>query len=63
VLAEFHALRHLGRLKKFSSCEGFSSHESGGDVMATATRSVHYEELDPQKRSSTSHLFEEELRQ
>jgi ATP-dependent Clp protease ATP-binding subunit ClpB len=42
---------------------GFSSHDSEGDVMATATQSAHGKELDPQKRSSTSRHFEEELRQ
>jgi ATP-dependent Clp protease ATP-binding subunit ClpB len=42
---------------------GFSSHGSEGDVMATATQSVHSKQLDPQKRSSTSRHFEEELRQ
>ena len=31
--------------------------------MATATQAVHSKELDPQKRSSTSRHFEEELRQ
>jgi ATP-dependent Clp protease ATP-binding subunit ClpB len=31
--------------------------------MATATHSAHSKELDPQKRSSTSRHFEEELRQ
>ena len=31
--------------------------------MATATQSAHTKELDPQKRSSTSRHFEEELRQ
>jgi len=31
--------------------------------MATATQSAHNKELDPQKRSSASRHFEEELRQ
>jgi ATP-dependent Clp protease ATP-binding subunit ClpB len=42
---------------------GFSSHDSEGDVMATATQSAHSKELDTKQRSSTSRHFEEELRQ
>ena len=39
------------------------SYVSNGEVMATATRLVQSEELDLQKRSSTSRHFDEELRQ
>jgi ATP-dependent Clp protease ATP-binding subunit ClpB len=49
--------------EEFDRGTGFSSHDSEGDVMATATQSAHSKELDPQKRSSTSRHFEEELRQ
>jgi ATP-dependent Clp protease ATP-binding subunit ClpB len=41
---------------KARSCAG------NGEVMATATKLVQYKELDPQRRSSTSRHFEEELR-
>src|ERR1700686_315349 len=41
----------------------FSIQDSEGVVMATATQSAHNKELDPQKRSSASRHFEEELRQ
>jgi ATP-dependent Clp protease ATP-binding subunit ClpB len=49
--------------EEFDRGTGFSSHDGEGDVMATATQSAHSKELDPQKRSSTSRHFEEELRQ
>jgi ATP-dependent Clp protease ATP-binding subunit ClpA len=49
--------------EEFDRGTGFSSHNSEGDVMATATQSAHSKELDPQKRSSTSRHFEQELRQ
>jgi ATP-dependent Clp protease ATP-binding subunit ClpB len=49
--------------EEFDSGTGFSSHDSEGDLMATATQSAHSKELDPQKRSSTSRHFEQELRQ
>jgi ATP-dependent Clp protease ATP-binding subunit ClpB len=39
------------------------SHDSKGDVMATATQSTYKKELDPRQRSSTSRHFEEALRQ
>jgi ATP-dependent Clp protease ATP-binding subunit ClpA len=39
------------------------SHDSEGDVMATATQSAHRKELDPRQRSSTSRHFEDALRQ
>jgi ATP-dependent Clp protease ATP-binding subunit ClpB len=52
-----------GWAEEFDCGTGFSSHDSEGDVMATATRLVQSEELDLQKRSSTSRRFEEELRQ
>src|SRR6202166_1245985 len=51
------------RLKTLIDDSVFSSHNSEGDVMATATQSAHNKELDPQKRSSASRHFEEELRQ
>src|SRR5882762_5586603 len=34
-----------------------------GDVMATATQPAHKKELDPRLRSSTSHHFEDALRE
>src|SRR5258708_5926437 len=49
--------------EEFGSCAGFSSHDSEGDVMATATQSAHGEELDTRQRSSTSRHFEDALRQ
>jgi ATP-dependent Clp protease ATP-binding subunit ClpA len=49
--------------EEFDRGTGFSSHDSEGDFMATATQSAHSKELDLQKRSSTSRQFEEELRQ
>jgi ATP-dependent Clp protease ATP-binding subunit ClpA len=39
------------------------SHDSEGDVMATATQSAHRKELDTRERSSTSRHFEDALRQ
>jgi ATP-dependent Clp protease ATP-binding subunit ClpB len=39
------------------------SHDSEGDVMATATQSADRKELDPGQRSSSSRHFEEALRQ
>jgi len=39
------------------------SHDSEGDVMATATQSAHRKELDTRQRSSTSRHFEDALRQ
>jgi ATP-dependent Clp protease ATP-binding subunit ClpB len=40
-----------------------SSHDSEGDVMATATQSAHGKELDARKRSSTACHFEKALRE
>ncbi len=40
-----------------------SSHDSEGDVMATATQSAHRKELDARKRSSTACHFEKALRE
>ena len=62
MLAEFSVLRQQARLKRFDRGTGFSSHDSEGDVMATATQSAHSKELDTEQRSSTSRHFEEELR-
>src|SRR5260370_5568964 len=49
--------------EEFRICTGFSSHDSEGDVMATATQWAHNKELDTRKRSSTSRHFEDALRQ
>jgi ATP-dependent Clp protease ATP-binding subunit ClpB len=49
--------------EEFDRGTGFSSHDSEGDVMATATQSAHSKELDTKQRSSASRHFEEELRQ
>jgi ATP-dependent Clp protease ATP-binding subunit ClpB len=49
--------------KEFGACIGFSNHDSEGGVMATATQWAHNTELDTRKRSSTSHDFEDALRQ
>jgi ATP-dependent Clp protease ATP-binding subunit ClpA len=49
--------------EEFDRGTGFSSHDSEGDVMATATQSAHSKELDPKQRSSTSRHFEDALRQ
>jgi ATP-dependent Clp protease ATP-binding subunit ClpB len=49
--------------EEFDRGTGFSSHDSEGDVMATATQSAHSKKLDTKQRSSTSRHFEEELRQ
>src|SRR5258708_4149150 len=49
--------------EEFGSCTGFSSHDSEGDVMATATQWAHNKELDTRQRSSTSRHFEDALRQ
>src|SRR5260370_40773 len=49
--------------EEFDRGRGFSSHDSEGDVMATATQSAHTKELDPKQRSSTSRHFEDALRQ
>jgi ATP-dependent Clp protease ATP-binding subunit ClpB len=63
VLAEFPVLRQQARLKSFGSCTGFSSYDSEGEVMATATHSALIQELDTKKRSSASRHFEDALRQ
>jgi ATP-dependent Clp protease ATP-binding subunit ClpB len=63
VLAEFPVLRQQARLKSFGSCTGFSSYDSEGEVMATATQSALIQELDTKKRSSASRHFEDALRQ
>src|SRR6266481_8032603 len=47
---------------EFGSCTGFSSHDSEGDVMATATQWAHNRELDTRLRSSASRHFEDALR-
>src|SRR5260221_2821615 len=49
--------------EEFDRGRGFSSHNSEGDVMATATQWAHNKQLDTRMRSSTSRHFEEELRQ
>jgi ATP-dependent Clp protease ATP-binding subunit ClpB len=49
--------------EEFDRGKSFSSRDSEGDVMATATQSAYSEELDTKQRSSTSRYFEEELRQ
>jgi ATP-dependent Clp protease ATP-binding subunit ClpB len=49
--------------EEFDRGTGFSSHDSEGDVMATATQSAHSKKLDTKQRSSTARHFEEELRQ
>jgi ATP-dependent Clp protease ATP-binding subunit ClpB len=51
----------LGKLKWKVVSRLIRNHRSEGDVMAT--QSARCKELDPQKRSSTSRHFEEELRQ
>src|SRR6266478_4647885 len=48
---------------EFGSCTGFSSHDSEGDVMATATQWAHKKQLDTRMWSSTSRHFEDALRQ
>jgi len=63
VLAEFPVLREQARLKSFCSYTGFSSYDSEGEVMATATQSALIQELDTKKRSSASRHFEDALRQ
>jgi ATP-dependent Clp protease ATP-binding subunit ClpB len=63
VLAEFPVLRQQARLKSFGSCTGFSSYDSEGEVMATATQSALIQELDTKRRSSASRHFEDALRQ
>jgi len=63
VLAEFPVLRQQARLKSFGSCTGFSSYDSEGEVMATATQSALKQELDTKRRSSASRHFEDALRQ
>jgi ATP-dependent Clp protease ATP-binding subunit ClpB len=63
VLAQFPVLRQQARLKSVIAVRVFSSHDSEGDVMATATQSAHSKKLDTKQRSSTSRHFEEELRQ
>ena len=62
MLAEFPVLLQQGCLKSFGSYTGFSSYDSEGEVMATATQSAHIQELDTKKRSSTSRHFEDALR-
>jgi membrane fusion protein (multidrug efflux system) len=42
---------------EFGSCTGFSSHDSEGDIMATATQSVLIRGLDAEKRSGASRQF------
>jgi ATP-dependent Clp protease ATP-binding subunit ClpB len=49
--------------EEFDRGTGFSSYDSEGDVMATATQSAHSKKLDTKQRSSTARHFEEELRQ
>jgi ATP-dependent Clp protease ATP-binding subunit ClpB len=49
--------------EEFDRGTSFSSHDSEGDVMLTATQSAHSKRLDTKQRSSTSRHFEEELRQ
>jgi ATP-dependent Clp protease ATP-binding subunit ClpB len=56
-------LRQQARLKSFGSCTGFSSYDSEGEVMATATQSALIQELDTKRRSSASRHFEDALRQ
>jgi ATP-dependent Clp protease ATP-binding subunit ClpB len=63
VLAEFPVLRQQACLKSFGSCTGFSSYDSEGEVMATATQSALIQELDTKRRSSASRHFEDALRQ
>jgi len=63
VLAEFPVLRQQACLKSFGSCTGFSSYDSEGEVMATATQSALIQELDTKSRSSASRHFEDALRQ
>ena len=63
MLAEFPVLREQARLKSFCSYTGFSSYDSEGEVMATATQSALIQELDTKKRSSASRHFEDALRQ
>ena len=63
MLAEFPVLRQQARLKSFGSYTGFSSYDSEGEVMATATQSALIQELDTKKRSSASRHFEDALRQ
>jgi ATP-dependent Clp protease ATP-binding subunit ClpB len=53
----------FGRLKLHVVFQRFSSHDSEGDVMATATQWAHNKELDTRQRSSASRHFEEALRQ
>jgi len=63
VLAESPALRQQARLKSLVAVQVFSSNDSEGDVMATATQRAHNKELDTRERSSTSRHFEDALRQ
>ena len=51
------------RLKRNVVFRLFPNHDSEGDVMATARQSALIEELDTNKRSSTSRHFEDTLRQ
>jgi len=57
------ALRQQARLKSLVAVQVFSSNDSEGDVMATATQRAHNKELDTRERSSTSRHFEDALRQ
>jgi ATP-dependent Clp protease ATP-binding subunit ClpB len=52
-----------GRLELDVVSRLIPSHDSEGDVMATATQWAHNKELDTRKRSSTSRHFEDALRQ
>ena len=63
MLAELPVLRRQARLKRLIAVRVFRVTTSEGDVMATAAQSAHRKALDPQKRSSTSRHFEEELQQ
>ena len=52
----------FGRLKLDVVFQLIPKHDSEGDVMATASRKAHREELDTRKRSTTSRYFENALR-
>jgi ATP-dependent Clp protease ATP-binding subunit ClpB len=60
--AEDKLVVRFGRLKLDVVFQLIPKYDTEGDVMATASQSVHREELDTRKRSSTSRYFENALR-
>jgi ATP-dependent Clp protease ATP-binding subunit ClpB len=60
--AEDNLVVRFGRLKLDVVFQLIPKHDSEGDVMATASRKAHREELDTRKRSTTSRYFENALR-